>query len=205
MRSSKSLATLTGSVVLLLALAGCTSAEPAPTTTPDAPVPVETPTATPTAEPRVFSLPDSCDAIFPQSRVDSWEAEGLLLLGGPGGKYGNAYLEDETPEERAGGISCIWGYESAAVSSFTVSVAPLTQDTRADIVESFTEQGLNEATDESGTVFSIQGDTTLTPAVYNRLLGQGWVSVLATIGGAAAYADVVAVADEVTELVYTAG
>jgi len=205
MRSSKSLLAVTGSVALLLALAGCSNAEPEPTATPDAPVPVETPTSTPTPEPRVFSLPDSCNAIFPQSRVDSWESEGIVLLGGPDGKYGNAYLNDKTPEERAGGISCIWGYEDSEVSSYTVSVAPLTQETRPDIVESFTEQGLNEATDVSGTVFAVQGDTTLNPAVFNRLLGQGWVSVIATIGGPESYAESVAIADEVTELVYTAG
>jgi hypothetical protein len=205
MRSSIPLAALTGSVVLLLALAGCSAAEPAPTTTPDAPAPVVTPTSTPTPEPRVFTQPDSCNAIFPQSRVDSWDAEGIVLLGGPDGKYGNAYLNDKTPEERAGGISCIWGYEDSEVSSYTVSVAPLTQETRADIVESFTQQGLNEATDASGTVFSVQGDTTLNPAVFNRLLGQGWISVLATIGGPEAYAESLAIADEVTNLVYTAG
>ena len=205
MRSSKNLLVLTGSVALLLALAGCSNAEPEPTATPDAPAPVETPTSTPTAEPRVFTLPDSCNAIFPQSRVDSWEAEGIVLLGGPDGKYGNAYLNDKTPEERAGGISCIWGYEDSEVSSYTVSVAPLTQETRPDIVESFTDQGLNEATDVSGTVFAVQGDTTLNPAVFNRLLGQGWISVLATIGGPEAYAESLAIADEVTNLVYTAG
>jgi len=205
MRSSKSLAVLTGSVALLLALAGCSNAEPEPTATPDAPAPVETPVTTPTPEPRVFSLPDSCNAIFPQARVDSWEDEGIILLGGPDGKYGTAYLNDKTPEERAGGISCIWGYEDSEVSSYTVSVAPLTQETRADIVESFTQQGLNEATDASGTVFSVQGDTTLNPAVFNRLLGQGWISVLATIGGPEAYAESLAIADEVTNLVYTAG
>jgi hypothetical protein len=203
MRSSKTLAAMTGSAALLLALVGCSNADPEPTATPDAPAPVVTPTTTPTPEPRVFSLPDSCDAIFPQTRVDSWESEGIILLGGPDGKYGNAYLNDETPEERAGGISCIWGYEDSEVSSFTVSVAPLAQDTRAGIVESFTEQGLNETTDATGTVFSVQGDTTLNPAVFNRLVGQGWVSVLATIGGPEAYAESVAIADEVSALVYT--
>lgn len=204
MRSSKSLATLPGTLVLLLVLAGCASAAPAPTTAPDDPAPVATPTATPTPEPREFTMPTSCNAVFPQSRVDSWQSEGIVLLGGPDGKYGSAYLADKTPEERAGGISCIWGYADSEVSSFTVSVAPLTQETRPDIVESFTTQGLNELTDASGTVFGVQGDSTLNPAVFNRLIGQGWISVIATIGGAEAYAEAVAIADEVTELVYTA-
>jgi hypothetical protein len=205
MRSLKSLATLSGTVIVLLALAGCSAPEPEPTTTPDAPTPVVTPTEEPTAEPRVFSMPDSCTEVFPQSRVDSWESEGIVLLGGPDGRYGNEYLADKTPEERAGGISCIWGYSDSEVSSFTVSIAPLSAATRPDIVESFTSQGLNEATDASGTVFAVQGDTTLNPAVFNRLLGQGWISVIATIGGPEAYDEVVDIADEVTELVYTAG
>lgn len=202
MSSSKSLAALPLVVVALLVLAGCSANDSPALTAPETPAPAATASAEPTAEPLDFSMPTDCLAITPQSRLDAFASQGLVLLGGPGGKYGTDYLQDETPEELAGGISCIWGYADSEVSSLTVSVAPLSASTRPDIVASFAEQGLNEATVADGTTFALQGDKTLDPAIINVLRGESWISVIMTIGGLDSYTQAEAIAAEVHDLVY---
>jgi len=201
MSSTKSLAALPLVIVALLVLAGCSAEEPAPLTTPDAPPPVPTPTETATAAPVDFTLPTECATVVPQERIDAFTAEGLVLLGGPGGKYPD-YLQDATPEEQAGGISCIWGYADSEVSSLTISVAPLSAATRPDIVESFNAQGLNEATVADGSTFALQGDRTLDPAIINVLRGDSWISVIMTIGGIESYREAELISSEVYSSVY---
>jgi hypothetical protein len=208
MSSLKSLAVLPLAFAAALAvgaLAGCSAgtAEPAATES-AAPAPVETPTATETVAPATFTLPTTCTTVVPQTRVDAFEASGLELLGGPGGTYGTDYLADATPEETAGGISCIWGFADSGVSSVTISVAPLTAAVRPQVVASFTTQGLNEEVVGDATTFGVQGDRTLDPAIINALRGESWISVIETIGGPTAYAEAVAIADEVHAQVYTA-
>jgi hypothetical protein len=204
MSSSRSLAVLPLAIALLVALAGCTAAETpveAPTATAtEAPAP----TATPEAVKLSFTMPTDCTTIVPKSRIDAFAAEGIILLGGPGGKYAD-YLTDATPEEQAGGISCIWGFQDSEVSSFTISVAPLTAATRPAVVASFTEQGLNEQVGGDAVAYGVQGDRTLDPAIMNVLRGESWISVIATIGGTDSYNQSVEIAQEVHDLVYTAG
>jgi len=203
MSSSKSLAVLPLAVVLLAVLAGCTAAE-TPKETPSATATEEpTPTTTPEAVKLTFTMPTDCTEIVPQSRLDAFAAEGIILLGGPGGKYSD-YLTDATPEEQAGGISCIFGFSDSEVSSFTISVAPLTAATRPAVIASFTEQGLNEQVTDDGVAYGVQGDRTLDPAIMNVLRGESWISVIATIGGTDTYAQSVEIAQEVHDVVYTA-
>jgi len=205
MSSSKSLAVLPLAVALLLGVGACSAPEK----------PVEEPTAQATAAPepsatstpvrRTFTMPTDCTTILPQSRVDTFTADGMVLLGGPGGKYGSDYLADATPEESAGGISCIWGLADSEVSSFTISVAPLSGATRPAVVASFTEQGLNEAIVGDAVAYGVQGDRTLDPAIMNVLRGDSWISVIATVGGSDTYAQAVEIAQEVGDRVYTTG
>ena len=205
MSSTKSLAVLPLAVMLLAVLAGCTAAEtPKETPTPTA---TETPVASATPEPVAlkFTMPTDCNAILPESRVDAFTADGIVLLGGPGGLYGSDYLADATPEEQAGGISCIWGFADSEVSSFTISVAPLSAATRPAVIESFAEQGLNEDLAGDAVTYGVQGDRTLDPAIMNVLRGDSWISVIATIGGTDSYNQSVEIAQEVHDLVYTAG
>jgi hypothetical protein len=204
MSSSKALAVLPLAIALVAALAGCT-AESAPQAAPTAEA-TETPTAEPTqAAPNdfVFTMPTDCASMLPQSRIDEFAAEGIVLLGGPGGRYGSDYLVDATPEEQAGGISCIWGFSDSEVSSFTISVAPLSGATRPAVVASFTEQGLNEQTTEDAVAYGVQGDRTLDPAIMNVLRGESWISVIATIGGLDSYTRAVEISGEVYEQVYS--
>lgn len=204
MSSSKKLAILPIAIALVAALAGCT-AEEAPQAAPTAET-TETPTAEPTVTPSTltFTMPTDCASILPQSRIDEFAAEGIVLLGGPGGRYGSDYLVDATPEEQAGGISCIWGFSDSEVSSFTISVAPLSAATRPAVVASFAEQGLNEETTPNGIAYGVQGDRTLDPAIMNVLRGESWISVIATIGGLDSYTRSVEISGEVYESVYTA-
>jgi hypothetical protein len=94
-------ATIAMSVGLSVALAGCSSptASPSAEPTSTAATPTNTPTVTPTADPRVFAMPAQCVDIVPESRLASFEAANLVLLGGPGGRYEGDYLLDPTPEE----------------------------------------------------------------------------------------------------------
>jgi hypothetical protein len=205
MSSWKSLAVLPLALVLVLPLAGCSSDGDAEVLTPpDKPTPVETPTATPSAADLTFTMPEECATVVPQSRLDAFEASGLVLLGGPDGKYGDDYLADATPEQQAGGISCIWGFADSEVSSVTISIAPLSPATRPDIVDSFAAQGLNEDLVDGAATFGVQGDKQLNPAVYNVLRAESWISVIETIGGPDAYTEAVAIADEIHAQVYTA-
>jgi hypothetical protein len=202
MSSLKSLAVLP-LLVAVLAVAGCSADTGQPTEAQtDSPAPVETPAPTATADPLDFTLPTACATVVPTTRLDAFNAAGLVLLGGPGGKYGTDYLADATPEEQAGGISCIWGFSETEISSVTISIAPLTPSTRPDIVASFAEQGLNEALVGDAATFGVQGDRTLDPAIINALRGDSWISVIQTLGGPDSYAEAVAIADEVYAQVY---
>jgi len=192
MSSFTSLAVLPLGVALLVVLAGCSAEEP-PVAAPTASATqAPEPTPTPDAVKLAFTMPTDCNAMVPQSRIDAFTAEGIILLGGPGGKYAD-YLSDATPEEQAGGISCIWGF------------APLTPATRPDVVASFGEQGLNEQIVGDGVAYGVQGDRTLDPAIMNVLRGESWISVIATIGGTDSYNQSVEIAQEVHDSVYTAG
>jgi hypothetical protein len=204
MSSSKSLAVLPLAVALLVVLAGCAAEEPPQAAPTASATEAPEPTATPESVKLTFAMPTDCTEMVPQSRIDAFEAEGIILLGGPGGKYTD-YLSDATPEEQAGGISCIWGFADSEVSSFTISVAPLTAATRPAVIASFAEQGLNEQVVGDGVAYGVQGDRTLDPAIMNVLRGESWISVIATIGGTDSYNQSVEIAQEVHDSVYTAG
>lgn len=184
---------------LVVALAGCSSA------------PVAEPPATPSVEPSetsaapttaVFTVPEDCGAgILPASRLATFDELGLVLLGGPGGKYGTDYSADPTPEEQLGGISCIWGFDASDISSVTVSVAPLSADTRVQALDEFATQGLVEQlTDDTAIYAQVGGDDD--PSITNVLRDDSWISVLTTVGGEDYAADARVIADEVAATVY---
>jgi hypothetical protein len=189
-------------VALALCLAAC-GGEPTPTPTAQ-PTESSTPTAAPTQAPaeRTFTMPSDCLGILPQSRQDALEAQGLVLLGGPGGQY-EQYYADPTPEEQAGGISCIWGDEAVPESTVTVSVAPLSAQSRASVVDNLIAQGLNEATLDDGISYAQIGDDNSAPAVLNIVRDDSWVSVIQALGGEAFFDEAVELAGEVSDQVYT--
>ncbi|CAN5321175.1 hypothetical protein BH11ACT3_BH11ACT3_03680 [soil metagenome] len=200
---------LSRSVVLIpvliigaLTLSGCggDATPPAETVAPsDTPTPTPTPTAA--GGQAKFSMPTTCTELLPQSRLDAFAGQNLELLGGPGGLYPN-YYTDPTPEEQAGGISCIWGDETVPESTIEVSVAPLSTATRGGVVDNLISQGLNEATLADGISYAQIGDETSAPAVLNVIRNDSWISVLEALGGEAFFDEATQIADEVKTQVY---
>lgn len=197
---------LGASMAGVLLLSGCSllGGDPTPTeTATPSPTPSET---TPVAE--TFTAPDDCTTILPQDQVDSYAAEKIVLLAGPGGIYGDELIPDPTPETLAGGISCYFGYDNEDPNQIqiysVVSVAPVTADTRDGIVQSLIDQDLNEGTDETGaSTYSILGDTAANvPAMYNVINDDSWISVISVFGGETFFEENVAIAELVHDQVY---
>ena len=189
-------------IAVALVLAGCApeapGADPSPTPTDPAPTPSQT--ATTVAS---FVMPRLCAEILPEARVNAWRERGIVLLGGPDGKYGDEYLADPSPEQQLGGITCIWGPNDSENSSVTVSVAPLSTSSRsAKANDLVVTQGLNEETFSEAAIYWQLGDTELEPAILNVLRADSWISVIETVGGEDAYAEAEDIADEVYALVY---
>jgi hypothetical protein len=202
MRSRVLLAVAVAATAIAL-LSGCAAGEgsttdssPGPTDNSPQPEPSETPTEEP------FTMPTECSGILPTVRIASFEAQGLVLLGGPGGLYGENYLLDPTPEEAAGGITCIWGDELVPESTVTVSVAPLSPETRSGIIEELISQGLNETELEHAISYSRLGDEVSSPAIVNVLRTNSWISVIEALGGEAFLEEAITISDEVAAQVH---
>lgn len=197
---------LVGSAALVL-LGTLTACAPEAEPVAEEPTPTPTPTVEETTAPEpddvVFSMPVDCTTILPQSRLDAFAAQSLELLGGPGSVYGNDYFFEPTPEQSAGGISCVYAQDGVDLSSILISVAPVSTVNRATIITDLTSQGLNEATTADGALtYSQQGDEGLAPAIYNIVTQESWISVISGLGGPAFYDEAVALAGEVTTQVY---
>jgi hypothetical protein len=125
-----------------------------------------------------------------------------VLLGGPGGLYGDDYLSESTPEQDVGGITCIWGSADTEISSVTVSVAPLKEDTRDLVVDSLLAQGLNEVPQDTSTYYAESGDEDGSAAILNVIENDSWISVIQTKGGDDSFAEAVDIAAETHDRVY---
>jgi len=186
-------------VALVASLTGCTSV---PSDAPTGAAPI-TSTSTPeqTQAVPVFEQPQDCESVVPQSRLDEFVDLGLILLGGPGGKYGTEYQLEPTPEEQVGGITCIWGFDESDISSVTISVAPLSADVRAQALDSFATQGLEETLTENRASYGTTGSDNL-PAITNVLRDDSWISVIKTVGGDDSYSNAIEISAEVAATVY---
>jgi hypothetical protein len=188
-------------VAICIALAACAGAPQ--------PEPTETPSTTPSPEPTqsqapaepVFGLPADCTGLLPADRQQSFTSRGMELLGGPGGKY-PSYYADPTPEERAGGISCVWGDEAAPETTVTVSAAPITASTRGTIIDDLLAQGLNEAVVDDGVSYAQIGDENSAPAVFNIIRDDSWISVIQARGGEEYFNEAVQLAHDAAGQVY---
>jgi hypothetical protein len=149
-----------------------------------------------------FELPTTCTDMLPAARLERFDTTALVLLGGPDGLYGDDYLAESTPEQDAGGITCIWGDDSTEISSVTISVAPLTADTIDLVADQLRAQNLNEGDRDGYREFGEAGDEDGSAAIYNALRDDSWISVIETVGGEAAFEEAVLIAGEVYASVY---
>lgn len=199
MSSRRLLGALLGTVIVTVAgcaPSGVSGEQPEPSTT------ATQPTAEPTASAPVFRMPSTCAELLPKARLDAFAADDLTLLGGPDGVYGDEYLADPTPEQAAGGITCIWGDADTTASAITISVAPLTEASRPDVISSLSGQGLNANVDGPIATFAILGDAEHRPGILNVLRAESWISVIMTIGGTGPFDQALDLADEVAATVY---
>jgi hypothetical protein len=188
----------------LALLTGC-----APPTAPDggetdaaAPTATATPTATTAPASAVFELPARCADILAPETTAAFESGGRELLGGPDGRYGENYFGDPTPEEQAGGITCVWGDEDDAASTVIVSVAPVSTATRSGIVSALIDSGLVESTTDGGLTYARIGDEVSAPAELHVIRSESWISVIEAVGGEDRFREAGELVDEVTEHVY---
>jgi hypothetical protein len=194
---------LGAAVITIALLAGC-APEPAESDeTPSGADPTATATATPEPGVRVFGMPDRCADILTAETAAAFAADGLDLLGGPDGLYGENYFGDPTPEERAGGITCVWGDEDVVASTVIVSVAPVTTSSRSGIVSALIASGLVESQVEGGLTYARIGDEVSAPAELHVIRNDSWISVLEAVGGEDRFQHARELVDEVTGQVYT--
>ncbi len=88
-------------------------------------------------------------------------------------------------------------------STVTVSVAPLTDGTRAGVVDNLIAQGLNEAVLDDGISYAQLGDENSAPAILNIVRDDSWISVIEALGGEAFFDEAVELASEVADQVYS--
>ena len=190
--------------VAIMLLAACVppsaSDDENPSADPD-PTPSATSTTPSTSVP-VFEQPEQCADILSPQTVAAFEADGLDLLGGPGGTYGGDYFPEETAEERAGGITCVWGDEEVLASTVVISVAPVSSATRSGIVSDLIEQGLIESQIDGALTYAQIGDETSSQAMLNVIRSDSWISVIEAVGGEDRFQRATELVDEVTGLVY---
>lgn len=202
-RPTAVLAATLGAVAGILLLAGCTPTGPGAAPT-DPPSDSASPSPTPSEQPveTVFTMPTDCAEILTAERQAAFAAEGRELLGGPGGLFGDEYFLEPTPEENAGGISCVWGDEADPQSTIIISVAPVNLGNRATIVADLLAQGLNEVLLDDALTYGQIGDEAVAPAILNVLRDDSWISVIDALGGDARFDRATELVDEVAAKVY---
>lgn len=180
---------LVPAVLLILTLiVGCQS-----TGTPEAPEEIETPQdevdeGAGIPEELEFVLPMTCQDILPQDRLATLVSGNIDLLRGPGsGSADTVYPEGPSPQEERGGISCLFG-NLEETETFTLSVAPMTQTSRAEVIDGLLAQQLNPGQTSDGVLtYWIQGDDATVPAIYNAVYPDAWYEALIFPGGRLAY------------------
>ena len=184
--TSRSITTLVAGVALLSLLAACQSAdEQEPEEVFEEEVIEDEPEE---VLPEVFALPDSCREILPLERYEQLIAGDVGLLRGPGsGSTETVYPEGPSPQEERGGISCLFA-NADQTESYTISIAPMTQASRAEVIDGLLDQQLNPGQTADGVLtYWIQGDQATVPAIYNALYDDAWYEVLIFPGGRIAY------------------
>jgi hypothetical protein len=173
-------------LVLTLMVSGCQAdAEDEPVEILDA---EEEESALPPQEaPKEFFLPTTCNDILSPEVYLQLTEEPVVLLRGPGSGSPDPVYPDGSPQEELGGISCYFG-DIDETMTYTLSIAPVTQENRAGVIDGLLEQKFNvDQTPSGALIYSIQGDEFSTPATYNTLHQDAWYEVLVSPGGRLSY------------------
>ena len=96
------------------------------------------------------------------------------------------------------------GDEAVPASTLTVSVAPISIDSRGAIIDTLIAQGLNEAVVDDGISYAQIGDENSAPAVLNIIRDDSWISVIQATGGEKYFDLAVELAGEAAAQVYVA-
>jgi hypothetical protein len=197
----------TAALLMLAVLSGCTPAKTVePTTTPSPTTPTET--ASPTTPSETFTMPSDCTTILPESRIASFSAENIILLAGPGGKYGDELITQSTPEMDAGGISCYFGVDSDDPSllsiSVLLSVVPLNSTNSSGVISTLEGQGLLKGTDTAGHLtYGIAGNSSSqTTAAYSVVTTDSWISGVSGTGGEDSLTQLMQLTSEMHDVLY---
>jgi hypothetical protein len=201
-RYTKGLRAPMGAVLVLLTLSACSPTQEL-ILEPELAIPEETAVETeiPTAA-VTFIQPTDCTQLLPASSVAELADEGAVLLRGLGsGNPEPIFAEGQTPEELVGGISCLYGppsqddseaesndSEAESNVSIIVSVAPVDEAVRPQIINDLVSQKLNIGQTNDGTAtYWIWGDDANVPALHNTLYQDSWYSALIQPGGRSGY------------------
>ena len=191
-----------GAVLVLLTLSACSPTQEL-ILEPELAIPEETAVETeiPTAA-ITFIQPTDCTQLLPASSVAELADEGAVLLRGLGsGNPEPIFAEGQTPEELVGGISCLYGppsqddseaesndSEAESNVSIIVSVAPVDEAVRPQIISDLISQKLNIGqTNDGAATYWIWGDDANVPALHNTLYQDSWYSALIAPGGRSGY------------------
>ena len=191
-----------GAVLVLLTLSACSPTQEL-ILEPELAIPEETAVETeiPTAA-VTFIQPTDCTQLLPASSVAELADEGAVLLRGLGsGNPEPIFAEGQTPEELVGGISCLYGppsqddseaesndSEAESNVSIIVSVAPVDEAVRPQIISDLISQKLNIGqTNDGAATYWIWGDDANVPALHNTLYQDSWYSALIQPGGRSGY------------------
>ena len=201
-RYTKGLRAPMGAVLVLLTLSACSPTQEL-ILEPELAIPEETAVETeiPTAA-VTFIQPTDCTQLLPASSVAELADEGTVLLRGLGsGNPEPIFAEGQTPEELVGGISCLYGppsqddseaesndSEAESNVSIIVSVAPVDEAVRPQIISDLISQKLNIGqTNDGAATYWIWGDDANVPALHNTLYQDSWYSALIAPGGRSGY------------------
>ncbi len=179
--------------LLLMSVAGCAVAGELSLETDTSSVVVEElPPAPEAPVALVFSPPASCVNLLPEGFVKELAADGIELVKGPGSPSTEPiYTDGQTPEELAGGLSCLFGLPNDEESGLSIllSAAPIDPAIRPKVIEDLVTQNLNvgQTIDGRGLTYWIWGDNETVSALHNELFQDAWYSALIQPGGRPAY------------------
>jgi hypothetical protein len=168
---------------LMLVLTGCAAGQTAADEVVDEAEAAPEETVVAPEAPKDFYLPNTCVDIVAFDVYQELTTEPVLLLRGPGSGSPDPVYPDGSPQEELGGISCYFG-DIDETMTYTLSIAPVTRENRAGVIDGLLEQKFNVDQTASGAlIYSILGDEISTPATYNTLFPDAWYEVLVSPGG----------------------